>query len=115
MLLLGGLFQFFLKAAAQLVQLALPDFDVAFPLLEFVFQLAFLIEQVILALEQNLLFLGLGLLTGLFHNALGQLIGVADALGGHPAVNQRAGRHPHQDGRRKRENEQKIHETSLSL
>lgn len=91
MLLLGGLFQFIFKAAAHLIQLAFPELDLAFPFLEFVFQFALLVEQIILALEQNLFFLGLRLFARLFHNTLGQIIGIADTLGSHPAMRQGSG------------------------
>lgn len=84
MLFFSGFFQFLLKAAAHFFQFALTGFDFAFPFLEFVFQLALLIKEIILALKQNFFFLGLSLLARLLHNALGQVIGIADALGRPP-------------------------------
>ena len=78
--LLGHAFHFFLQALAHILEFFLAAFQFALLFLVFIFHFSLLVEQFVLTLDKNFLFLGLGLFTGFFHDALGQIIGVADAF-----------------------------------
>ena len=113
MLLGRGLFQLFFQPAAHLFQLALTQFDFAFAFLEFVLQLTFLVEKVILPLDEDFLLLRLGLLARFFHDALGQLVSVADTLGGHTFVHQRTDQQTGHRGQGQPYNIHKVHNHPL--
>ena len=84
LLLLGrGLLDALLEARARILQLALLELELAVAVAELRLLLALLVEKIVLALQDDFLFLRLGFLAGLEHDALGQPFGIAKALGHH--------------------------------
>lgn len=75
-----------------------------------------LAENFVLSLEKNFLLLSLRFLACFFHNAAGQIVGLADALGGHMPLyadaQQRAG---HKTDQREGVNNDIIHDNSCNM
>ena len=116
MFLLRDALHLLFHAIADVLQLLLTVLESAFLLLAFRFKGMLLAENFILPLQQNFLFLSLGLLAGLFHDAMSQVVGFTDAFAGHMTLYENAEKRTgHKADQRKGVHKNIIHDSTCNM